>query len=98
MKYPVIPIIIVAPILRIKGKAGSADWCEALTRAFDSDEAVGVSRAGVIAPPETGSAAGVLLPIEAASCCASSTDGDNSSKRPRLNTAFPSIVSEAIGI
>jgi hypothetical protein len=99
MKYPVNPIIAAAAIPRIKRKAGSADLCEVLLNALDSNGTACVCRAAVIGlRPDAGDAAGLLTATVAANCWASSTEDDSSSKRPRLKTAFPSVVNTAIGV
>ena len=99
MKYPANPIIAAAAIPRIKRKAGSADLCEVWAEALDSNGTVCVSRAAVVAfTPDAGDATGLLMATAAANCWASSTEDDNSSKRPRFKTAFPSIVNTAIGV
>ena len=99
MKYPVNPIIAAAAIPRIKRKAGGAGLREALPKTLDSTGTACAGRAGMIAvTPDTGDAAGLLMASAAANCWASSTEDDNSSKRPCLNTAFPSVVNAAIGV
>ena len=99
MKYPTVTIIAAATMPRVRRKASSADLCEVLTKALDSNGTACVSRAGVIAfKSDTGDAAGLLMGTAAANCRASSAEDDNSSKRPRLKTAFPSVVNTAIGV